>query len=401
MSPIIGLSERVRLPRLGKVRLGIKKEGEKGPYPSATDYFVCPDEIQKVYGDKPKSLKILFPIEDESQFAQQWFKCYSNVRGLICRGNGETAIARVDVKTGEIASRESKNTEIREITCDPENCERFKKKQCRHVMNLQFLLPDVLGFGVYQLDTSSYNSILNVNSGIKFVRSICGRISMIPLTLELKPLEVTPEGTETKKTVHVLNISANYSLAEIQKFAQMPASQILILPPPSAEPPDDLYPDEVISEAPPEPEEAPKPKIKKTAVQTELEKMGAKKVEKESKKVDEPKWKQLGFFSQEEQNVMRSEIFGILTKFLEREELKEFAGSPSIDMTKEELMNLLGKAHQGYGLSEDLEDDFQDKAKKEEFLKSTTGKSSISKLSQEEITRCRELLQKNLEDLPF
>ena len=55
MSPIKGISEIVRLPRLGKIRLGIKEEGADGKlYPTPTDYFVCPDEVKKVFGEKPK-----------------------------------------------------------------------------------------------------------------------------------------------------------------------------------------------------------------------------------------------------------------------------------------------------------------------------------------------------------
>jgi hypothetical protein len=52
--PIKGISEIVRLPRLGKIRLGIKKKTDAGvSYPSPTDYFVCPDELKKVFGEKP------------------------------------------------------------------------------------------------------------------------------------------------------------------------------------------------------------------------------------------------------------------------------------------------------------------------------------------------------------
>ena len=52
--PIKGISEIVRLPRLGKIRLGIKKKTDAGvSYSSSTDYFVCPDELKKVFGEKP------------------------------------------------------------------------------------------------------------------------------------------------------------------------------------------------------------------------------------------------------------------------------------------------------------------------------------------------------------
>ncbi|GAH87206.1 unnamed protein product, partial [marine sediment metagenome] len=64
--PIKGVSDVRRMPRLGKVRLGIKVEPEeegKKPYPRATDYFVVPDEIKELVGNTPKKLNIMFPTE--------------------------------------------------------------------------------------------------------------------------------------------------------------------------------------------------------------------------------------------------------------------------------------------------------------------------------------------------
>ena len=240
---IKGVSEVIRLPRLGKIRLGVKKENGEGiSYPVPTDYFVCPDEVRKVFGEKPNELRVMFPTEDERQWSSQYLRCYSASWGLICRGDGEMAVARVDVHTGEIASRESTETELREITCNPARCEYNQKLQCRRVMNLQFILPDCPGFGVYQLDTGSFFSIVNVNSCLELIRGVCGRLSMIPLSLKLVKKEVQVEGKT--KTARILNLTAPYSLIEIQKYARIPPGQALLLPAPDSEAPDDLFPDQ-------------------------------------------------------------------------------------------------------------------------------------------------------------
>ncbi len=248
--PIKGVTEVVRLPRLGKIRLGIKKENASGvSYPFQTEYFVCPEEVRKVFGVKPRELRIMFPTDDQTQWASQYLRCYSASRGLVCRGDGETAVAKIDVRTGEIASKESAETEMKEITCNPAKCAYYQKAQCRRVMNLQFLLPDCPGFGVYQLDTSSFFSIVNVNSSLELIRGTCGRLSMLPLSLKLIGQEVQPEGK--KKTVRVLSMTAPYSLAEIQRYAQIPPGQALLLPPPDNEAPDDLFPDEILGKEAP------------------------------------------------------------------------------------------------------------------------------------------------------
>ncbi len=248
--PIKGVTEVVRLPRLGKIRLGIKKENASGvSYPFQTEYFVCPEEVRKVFGEKPRELRIMFPTDDQTQWASQYLRCYSASRGLVCRGDGETSVAKIDVRTGEIASKESAETEMKEITCNPAKCAYYQKAQCRRVMNLQFLLPDCPGFGVYQLDTSSFFSIVNVNSSLELIHGTCGRLSMLPLSLKLIGQEVQPEGK--KKTVRVLSMTAPYSLAEIQRYAQIPPGQALLLPPPDNEAPDDLFPDEILGKEAP------------------------------------------------------------------------------------------------------------------------------------------------------
>ena len=241
MSPIRGVSEITRLTRLGKIHLGVKVESSKGQLiPKAVDYFVCPPEVQAVHGEKPKSLPIMFPLEDVEQFAQQWYRAYSQTRGLICKGDGEKATQLTDLKTGAIAEKDAGRTVMKDVSCPGEDCQLYQTKRCRRVMNLQFLLPEVPGIGVWQLDTSSFFGIVNINSSIQLIRGICGRIRMMPLVLSVGPREVAPEGK--KKVVQVLSLTAPHSLNELISQAQ-PTGQVAI-PAPDTERPDLLFPDE-------------------------------------------------------------------------------------------------------------------------------------------------------------
>lgn len=248
--PIDGVSELVRIPRLGKIHLGIKvksKDKKDVQYPKATDYFVVPDEVKKVYGEKPTELQIMFPVEEPELFAQQWLRAYSQTQGLICIGSGVEGRRKVDMATGAIADHETKQWEWKEITCDPQDCPEYESKRCRRVMNLQFLLPEVPGLGVYQIDTSSFYSIVNINSMIKMLKGMLGRCSMVPLTLALGPIEVCPPGL-TKKTVQILHIKKNITLAKLAHIAQLPPARVLIPEADTEEPPEDLFPPELIQD---------------------------------------------------------------------------------------------------------------------------------------------------------
>jgi hypothetical protein len=247
--PIEGLSELVRIPRLGKIHLGIKaRSKEKGTeYPKATDYFVVPDEVKEIYGPKPTELNIMFPVEDSELFAQQWLRAYSLTQGLVCIGNGVDAHRKIDVATGAIADHETKQWEWRMSNCEPQECQEYQTKRCRRVMNLQFLLPDVPGLGVYQIDTSSFYSIVNINSMIKMLKGMLGRCSMVPLTLALGPIEVCPPGL-TKKTVQIMHIKKDIKLSQLAQIAQLPPARVLIPEADTEEPPEDLFPDGVITD---------------------------------------------------------------------------------------------------------------------------------------------------------
>ena len=240
--PIKGLSDTVRMPRLGKIRLGVKERNEKGvEYPRAVDFFVCPDEVKAVYGEEPRELDIIFPVEDESRFASLFYRCYSKTRGLVCRGDGEKADRLVDLRklregSSEIASKDASEVGWYKVFCPGRDCEYYAKGHCREVLILQFLLPRVPGVGVWQLDTSSYHSIVNINSMIKLVRSICGRISGIPLKLVVEMKEVAPSGL--KKRVPVLNLKVPYAtIIELREMTNQlpPPEKGIILPPPEEE----------------------------------------------------------------------------------------------------------------------------------------------------------------------
>lgn len=168
---IKGLSDRRRLPRLGSIRLGIKKKSAKtgNEYPVEVDYFVCPPEVQAVFGEKPKELEIMVPINEIDAVFPQAYKFYGSSKGLKCQGNGEIAY-RVKEDTGEMI----------EVECP---CELLDQGKCKQSGTLMVMVPKVSVGGIYQIRTSSFNSIVDINSGLDYVSALVGRFAMIPLTL--------------------------------------------------------------------------------------------------------------------------------------------------------------------------------------------------------------------------
>lgn len=204
--------------------------------------------MQAIYGEKPKELDIIFPVE---LWPEQWYKAYSASRGLVCKGDGKQATALVDPATGKFATAASPSVELTEIGCDTDSCGLYEKGQCHRIMNLQFIIPKVKALGVWQLDTGSVNSIININSSLDLIRGITGRISMIPMKLVVEPQEAQVEGK--KKTIHVLKLVVERSFNELVELPSLPRASVL-LPSSDTEAPDDLYPEGIVAQ---EPDETP------------------------------------------------------------------------------------------------------------------------------------------------
>ncbi len=252
--PIKNLSDARRLPRLGTIALGVKKKAANGKeFPSEVDYFVCPPAVQKVFGEKPKELRIMFPVNNDEVFFQQWNKCYG-ASALKCKGDGERAWAWDDELGG-----------LKEIPCP---CPKLEAGDCKPIGTLQFLLPEVAGAGIWQITTSSKNSIIDINSSIAFIRGVAGRINMIPLILKREERQMTrTEDGKQKKSVHYtmkIDVAEGFTLKQLQQAAQVQASHVLL--PPADETKDDLlYPANGFK-----PDEGDKPDLTAEATPEEL-----------------------------------------------------------------------------------------------------------------------------------
>jgi len=251
---IKGLSEIRRLPRLGKIRLGIKKKTKSGKeYPAEVDYFILdpqtPSELENekligefhtLYGEQPKSIKIMFPVAESDFYFPQFYKRYGSGASLKCKGDGELASCTMDEFAKGLKIKGKDEMGLTRVVCDGRDCIYYKKKECSEVGVLQALLPDLPGAGVWQITTGSFHSIVNLNSCIDYIKAVCGRAHMIPLTLERRPQETTFEGR--KATHYILHINMDCRLSDIQKFAMIePTKALLELPEPEAEKEDILF----------------------------------------------------------------------------------------------------------------------------------------------------------------
>lgn len=167
-----------RMPRLGKVRLGLKVQKGRSEFPREVDYFVLPPEVLKKLGianpEEIKELDIMFPAEDLAEVFPVRLAAYKS-SGLFCEGDGTEAVRR---QKGQWVDH-------------PCPCPMLESGDCKKIGTLNVVLPKYGLGGCFQIVTSSWNSIVDINSGIDHVRKMVGRISWVPLKLVREPTETS------------------------------------------------------------------------------------------------------------------------------------------------------------------------------------------------------------------
>jgi len=188
---IAALDRPRMLPRAGRIRLGEKVVSERGKeYPRELDYFNCVDAplVAKAYGDKPREIDILFPVNDPRTILDMGYMAYGHT-GWKCRGTGVIAYNReVD----------------EEIECAGEDCKMVAEGKCKRQGRLTFICYLVPGLCVYDLVTSGWRSIENCLSMIETLGDLFGRIDGIPLKMFREPYssEYTDDDGKQHQQVH-------------------------------------------------------------------------------------------------------------------------------------------------------------------------------------------------------
>lgn len=160
----------------------------------------------------------MFPKADLDIFFPQWRKRYGAGGVLRCKGDGISAsVGLPEWAEGlEITGKDERG--LTKVDCKGDLCPYTEKGDCKSVGSLQVLLPELKGVGVWQITTGSWNSIVNMNSAIEWLTSICGRYWMIPL--RLMRVEITTQSEGRARKHHVLQVDQeHFSLADIQRLA--------------------------------------------------------------------------------------------------------------------------------------------------------------------------------------
>jgi hypothetical protein len=259
-----------------KIRLGIKtRNAQNVEFPKEVDYFclnkedfASPDifaEVNAAYGQQPKQLKMLLPFEvdaispidgDELVY-NQYNRAYGAGHGLRCKGSGGSANQPGTAETSDVewAKRIGQETGVRptrlpggrlQVQCLGRDCCKYAAPghdgkdapggaaACKQMLVFRaFLLhptddpmsPDYCRpFGIAELASSSYNTMVDIRSGLEMLKPFAKRTAAVPFWLVRHPRTTNHDG---KRQVHY-TCMVIWSAKEVQAAGLTSPSEVFL-----------------------------------------------------------------------------------------------------------------------------------------------------------------------------
>lgn len=105
---------RVVLPRVGFVKVGLKEKGKNGKeYPKSVDYFIPTGKyaglFTQAYGERPQTIQIVFPDDDPTKVCNEMYEYRDDEGRRVAYGDGETFFVWDGKKYEELSIKQYPN----------------------------------------------------------------------------------------------------------------------------------------------------------------------------------------------------------------------------------------------------------------------------------------------------
>ncbi|HQP51872.1 MAG TPA: hypothetical protein PLA06_06820 [Syntrophorhabdaceae bacterium] len=160
-------------------------------FTTSLPYFVVPDSIKNVIGEKPEKLIIIPAYSSINRTIPNSYARYAQNGAIYCTGDG------VSAKRYDPATR----TRSKIVNCS-DICPDKKKGVCKASATFYFYLPEIDIFSGYKLVTRSEISIKNIISTLRRLSDKDGNVSRIMYELAISEKKRASDG----KTYRVLEL---------------------------------------------------------------------------------------------------------------------------------------------------------------------------------------------------
>ncbi len=193
------LEARARLPRLGVIRLGVKVRTNGKEYPKETSWFVLPDELRKLLGDRPEEIEVLFPSDDISRtFPCDYTRYEGKLATLKCDGEEFVEFPKAGGERRGKCQKPADNPYAK--------CPCGAKAQGR--LNVIILHPEAQ-LGIWQVLIGGEQRVADLWMELRFFRQLFGRLTDLPFLIKREAAESQirkEDGTRLARTGYPVHV---------------------------------------------------------------------------------------------------------------------------------------------------------------------------------------------------
>jgi len=233
-----------RLNLIGKIAIG-EKDPQRG-FPKSLDYFkfrpsIDPENavkhLNKMFGDKPKTLSIVFPSSNLSEVCPQFYILRDGAGKRVATTDGETFTVTATNKEGKVydkiikpeewAKKYASADEVMSALLEQTQASASEKMRpqirWREQLSLRFLVLNCGYFGLWELNTyGAESSIPGIIAAIDQVIALSGG-RLAGIVFELSVRKVKSDKAGDSKNYPVLQIVPNISPEAMEKLQGLPA----------------------------------------------------------------------------------------------------------------------------------------------------------------------------------
>jgi hypothetical protein len=204
------------LPLIGKIKVGEKATNSAGKeYPKSLDYFrptgKYVSEFQKVFGDKPDKIGIVFVTDDINEACSQYFACWTDGK-MHGKGDGETF---------RIWDKEADGGKGAYVENVPKTDPRVRALKWDEYTTLKFVIPaipNVLGYWEFTTK-GKRSSIPGIIQAFDFVKNKVGTAVALPFDLVVaKATGRTPGAATSYPVVQLVLNAGEENMTAIKNF---------------------------------------------------------------------------------------------------------------------------------------------------------------------------------------
>ncbi|MBN2238672.1 MAG: hypothetical protein JW712_02775 [Dehalococcoidales bacterium] len=232
MGPREESNSEVRSFSVQKIKLGEKIVVDGNTCFRPAGYFICPEEVKKVFGERPKKLQILLPSDHTTQWVRHYFGLYSPAGEVVFQGTQEMTMREAIHRYQASLPKEELDTRISRLSPLPGDYPDSLWGLWRQAVSLYFCISGCPE-SIYFLNTCFPPSINAILAGLQEIRN-----THQSLFLEIQERHAPKQ----QKPGYVVHLSRSETATKFGTRIMFPDSAI-VLPPIDNEPPDDFYPE--------------------------------------------------------------------------------------------------------------------------------------------------------------